>query len=99
MAEDLAALRDRTTKLVDRLDGVLQRFDGNDHKIDPVDVEILLIHVRRLLELSAEECEATLMDLALNPDHHACPCRRTGQHRIHRCEHGTEWWPAAEGTS
>lgn len=40
------------------------------------------------------ECTSTLMDLAINPDHHGCPCRTTGRHRVHRCMHGTEWWSA-----
>ena len=99
MSDDLATVSTRVTKLVDRMDGILERYDGRDHTIDPSHVDILLIHVRRLLELSTAECMATLLDLAINPGHHACPCRKTGQHRIHRCEHGTEWWPAAEGTS
>lgn len=39
----------------------------------------------------ASECMEGAPGL-LGAHHDGCPCRKTGRHRVHRCEHGTEWW-------
>lgn len=50
----------------------------------------------RLYRLAPDECMETLAGIsALVGQHDGCPCRKNGQHRVHRCEHGTEWWQPA----
>lgn len=36
------------------------------------------------------ECPEGSIDIM--PTHAGCPCRKTGPHRVHMCEHSTEWW-------
>ncbi len=36
--------------------------------------------------------ECLLSSPGILPGHADCPCRKTGVHSVHRCEHGTEWW-------
>lgn len=46
--------------------------------------------------LNDAECVETLSGISgLVGQHDGCPCRKTGLHRVHRCEHGTEWWQPA----
>lgn len=45
-----------------------------------------------VVSLEPAECLEGAIGMLDTDPHGGCPCRKTGVHRFHRCEHGTEWW-------
>jgi len=41
---------------------------------------------------ASSECMEGAFGFGDTDQHDGCPCRKTGRHRVHRCDHGTEWW-------
>ena len=46
----------------------------------------------QLIAAAFAECQESTASFDTGWGHGDCPCRKTGVHRVHRCEHGTEWW-------
>ena len=45
----------------------------------------------QLIAAAFAECQESTASFDTGWGHGDCPCRKTGVHRVHRCEHGTEW--------